>query len=97
MSDCPLLSRLSCDLLATFALRKATQIDRQVHRGEVSDSTVVTDTPRSLTNTVGLSYLIATESRTTQVSDLLEWIGNHRVLFWVPRAIYGFCSSSKPM
>jgi len=72
-------------------------MDREVHRGFVSDSTVATDAPRSRTNTAGLSYLIATESRATQVSDVIECIANHRVLFLVPRAIYGFCSSSKPL
>lgn len=72
-------------------------MDRKVHRGEVSDSTVVTDTPTNRSNIAGLSYLIATDSRTTQVSDVVECIANHRVLFLVPRAMYGFCSSSKPM
>jgi len=64
---------------------------------QVPVSTVVTNTPRSRTNTAGLSYLIATEPRETQVSDVIECVANHRVLIWVPRAIYGFCSSSKPM
>jgi len=72
-------------------------MDRSVHRCELSESTVVTDTPGNRTKTAGLSYLIATEPRTTQVSDVVEYIANHRVLFLVSRAIYGFCSSSKPM
>ena len=50
----PLKTRNVADKFTAW-LRKATQMERQVHRGEVSDSTVVTDTPRSLTNTAGLS------------------------------------------